>query len=113
MTRASASAVSGGQQQRLALARAILKQAPILLLDEATASLDTLTEQAVLQTLRRHMAGCTSIIIAHRLSTVIDADMIHVMDAGQIVQSGRHPDLLLQNGPYARLWRGQQGDGAA
>jgi len=69
--------LSGGQQQRLALARAILKQAPILLLDEATASLDTLTEQAVQQTLRRHMTGCTSIVIAHRLSTIVDADMIH------------------------------------
>jgi subfamily B ATP-binding cassette protein MsbA len=105
--------LSGGQQQRLALARAILKQAPILLLDEATASLDTLTEQAVQQTLRRHMAGCTSIIIAHRLSTIVDADMIHVMDAGQIVQSGRHQDLLLESGPYVRLWRGQQGDAEA
>ena len=102
--------LSGGQQQRLALARAILKQAPILLLDEATASLDTLTEQAVQQTLRRHMTNCTSIVIAHRLSTIIDADMIHVMEAGQIVQSGRHRDLLLQSGPYERLWRGQQGD---
>ena len=102
--------LSGGQQQRLALARAILKQAPILLLDEATASLDTLTEQAVQQTLRRHMTGCSSIVIAHRLSTIVDADMIHVMEAGRIVQSGRHQDLLRQSGPYGRLWRGQQGD---
>ena len=105
--------LSGGQQQRLALARAILKRAPILLLDEATAALDTLTEQAVQQTLRRHMADCTSIVIAHRLSTIIDADVIHVLDAGQIVQSGRHLELLLQDGPYARLWKGQQGEGGA
>ena len=105
--------LSGGQQQRLALARAILKRAPILLLDEATAALDTLTEQLVQQTLRRHMADCTSIVIAHRLSTIIDADVIHVLDAGQIVQSGRHQELLLQDGPYARLWKGQQGEGEA
>ncbi len=105
--------LSGGQQQRLALARAILKQAPILLLDEATASLDTLTEQAVQQTLRRHMSNRTSIVIAHRLSTIVEADMIHVMEAGRIVQSGRHHDLLRQNGPYVNLWRGQQGEAEA
>jgi len=102
--------LSGGQQQRLALARAILKRAPILLLDEATAALDTLTEQAVQRTLRRHMAGCTTIVIAHRLTTIVDADIIHVIEAGEIVQSGRHQDLVSQDGPYARLWHGQRGD---
>jgi ATP-binding cassette, subfamily B, bacterial MsbA len=95
--------LSGGQRQRIAIARAILKDAPILLLDEATSALDTESERQIQTALARLMQGRTTIVIAHRLSTVIDADVIHVMDGGKLVQSGKHGELLDQGGLYAHL----------
>ncbi|MEM7122831.1 MAG: ABC transporter transmembrane domain-containing protein [Pseudomonadota bacterium] len=95
--------LSGGQRQRIAIARAILKDAPILLLDEATSALDAESEQAVQQALDELMAGRTTLVIAHRLATVLKADRILVMDHGRIVESGRHADLVAAGGIYARL----------
>lgn len=95
--------LSGGQRQRLALARAILKDAPILLLDEATSALDTESEQLVQEALARFTRNRTTLVIAHRLSTVQRADLICVMDQGRIVERGTHAELLTRNGAYARL----------
>ena len=95
--------LSGGQRQRLALARAILKDAPILLLDEATSALDTESEQLVQEALARFTRNRTTLVIAHRLSTVQKADIICVMDNGRIVERGSHGELLSKNGAYARL----------
>jgi ATP-binding cassette subfamily B protein len=99
--------LSGGQRQRVALARAILRDAPILLLDEATSALDTGSEEKVQQALLEIMKGRTSLIIAHRLSTVKDADRILVFDKGRFVEEGRHADLLEKGGLYAELQRTQ------
>lgn len=99
--------LSGGQRQRLAIARAMLKNAPILLLDEATSSLDTNSERQVQVALKRLMQGRTTIMVAHRLSTVVESDMIYVLDHGQIVESGNHHDLLEKGEIYARLWQAQ------
>ena len=96
--------LSGGQRQRLAIARAMLKNAPILLLDEATSALDTESERQVQAALKALMKGRTTLVIAHRLSTVVDADLIHVVDGGRIVESGSHAELIRQNGIYARLY---------
>ena len=96
--------VSGGQRQRLAIARAMLKNAPILLLDEATSSLDAESEREVQAALMELMKGRTTLVIAHRLSTVIEADLIHVIDNGKLVESGNHHELLSKNGTYARLY---------
>ena len=95
---------SGGQRQRLAIARAIYKDAPILILDEATSALDTASEQAVKDALHVLMQGRTSLIIAHRLSTIEHADLIVVMQAGSIVETGTHSQLMAQGGAYAALY---------
>jgi ATP-binding cassette, subfamily B, bacterial MsbA len=102
--------LSGGQRQRVAIARAMLKNAPILLLDEATSALDTESERQVQAALKTLMRGRTTLVIAHRLSTVVDVDLIYVMDAGRIVESGTHAELLARGGTYQRLYALQFAD---
>ena len=101
-------ALSGGQRQRLAIARALLKNAPILILDEATSALDNTSERQVQQALRSAMSGRTTLVIAHRLSTVEQADRIVVMDEGRIVEQGSHAELLARGGMYAQLYRSRE-----
>ena len=97
--------LSGGQRQRVAIARAIYKDAPILILDEATSALDNESERAVQEALDTLMTGRTTLVIAHRLTTVERADRIVVVDQGRIVESGRHEELLERNGIYAKLYQ--------
>ena len=103
--------LSGGEKQRVAIARVLLKNPPLLILDEATSSLDSLSEQAILGALKEVSRQRTSLVIAHRLSTTRDADTILVMDGGCIVESGNHVELLGQKGHYARLWEQQHRTG--
>ena len=100
--------LSGGERQRVAIARTILKRPPILVFDEATSSLDSHAEAAILQAIRELAEGHTSIAIAHRLSTVVDADRIVVIEDGRVVEQGSHTVLLARNGAYAQLWARQQ-----
>jgi ATP-binding cassette subfamily B protein len=99
--------LSGGQRQRIAIARVILKNAPILILDEATSSLDSVTEKAIQETLDEAMRGKTVLVIAHRLSTIANLDRILVFDQGRIVEDGGHAELLSRRGAYYRLWKQQ------
>jgi ATP-binding cassette subfamily B protein len=100
--------LSGGEKQRVAIARVILKNPRILVFDEATSSLDSHSEQAIMESLRNAAENHTTLAIAHRLSTIIDADQILVMEQGRIVERGRHQELLSQRGLYKRLWELQQ-----
>ena len=100
--------LSGGEKQRVSIARTILKGAPILVFDEATSSLDSKTEQAILQSLREISREHTSLVIAHRLSTVVDADQILVLQDGRVVETGTHQALLARDEAYAGLWQAQQ-----
>ncbi|MGL4612971.1 MAG: ATP-binding cassette domain-containing protein, partial [Shewanella sp.] len=97
--------LSGGEKQRVAIARAILKGSPVLVFDEATSSLDSRSEQAILSALRDVAKGHTSLVVAHRLSTIVDADHIVVLSQGRIVEQGDHNALLQRDGLYAKLWR--------
>ena len=101
--------LSGGQRQRIAIARAVLKNPPILILDEATSAVDNETEAAIARSLERITVDRTTIAIAHRLSTIRNADCIYVLEYGEIVESGTHEELLEHNGIYASLWRVQSG----
>uniref|UniRef100_UPI0025C3A716 ATP-binding cassette domain-containing protein n=1 Tax=Aquisalimonas sp. TaxID=1872621 RepID=UPI0025C3A716 len=100
--------VSGGEKQRIAIARVLLKDPPILVLDEATSSLDSASEQAILSALNTVARQRTTLAIAHRLSTIMDADRIVVLDQGRVVEQGDHHQLLATNGVYAALWHQQQ-----
>ena len=95
--------LSGGQKQRVAIARAVLKDPRVLILDEATSALDAESEHLVKEALERLMSGRTTLVIAHRLSTVMSADRVVVLDGGAVVQSGPHARLVREDGPYRRL----------
>jgi ABC-type multidrug transport system fused ATPase/permease subunit len=97
--------LSGGQRQRLALARALLRESPIVILDEPTSALDVKTESQVWENVERMLAGRTAIVIAHRLSTARRADRIVVLDQGVVVEEGTHDALVAANGAYAEMWR--------
>ncbi|KAI1713935.1 ABC transporter domain-containing protein [Ditylenchus destructor] len=100
--------LSGGEKQRIAIARAILKNTPIMIYDEATSSLDALTEENIMKSLKKACSGMTSLFIAHRLATIVDADIIYVLDKGSVVESGTHSELIQNpNGKYFELWNSQ------
>ncbi|ELT46262.1 ATP-binding cassette domain-containing protein, partial [Brucella intermedia] len=101
--------LSGGQRQRIALARALLIDPAILILDEATSAVDNETEAAIQRSLARMKGKRTVILVAHRLSTVVHADAIHVMEAGRVIQSGAHDELVERPGLYRTLWNIQTG----
>jgi ATP-binding cassette, subfamily B, bacterial len=102
--------LSGGQRQRLSLARAVLKDPPILVLDEATSAVDNETEAAIQRSLETLTRDRTTVVIAHRLSTIRHADRIYVLDQGRVLEAGRHEQLLAADGAYAALWRVQTGE---
>ena len=102
--------LSGGEKQRVAIARTLLKNPPILILDEATSALDSRTEAEILDTLDEVSKQRTTIVIAHRLSTVVDADEIVVLDAGRVAEQGTHAELLAKDGLYAEMWARQQAE---
>jgi len=99
--------LSGGQRQRIAVARAILKDGPILIMDEATSALDSVTEKYIQESLHALMDGRTTIVIAHRLSTLSEMDRILVFDNGKIIEDGTHAELLKAKGHYAKMWQMQ------
>ncbi len=99
--------LSGGERQRVAIARAMLKKAPILILDEATSSLDTISEKYIQDSFEKLMSGRTTVVMAHRLSTVQKMDIIIVLDKGKIAEEGNHKNLLDKDGIYAELWKHQ------
>jgi ATP-binding cassette subfamily B protein len=101
--------LSGGQRQRLSIARAVLKDPPVLILDEATSAVDNETEAAIQRSMEKIIVGRTTIVIAHRLSTVRNADMIYVLESGRLHEQGRHEELIELEGIYASLWRVQTG----
>ena len=103
-------ALSQGERQLLTIARAVLQDAPILILDEATSSVDTVTEQRIRKAMLTITEGRTSFIIAHRLSTIRDSDLILLMENGQIAERGTHEELMAQNGRYAQMYRTQMGE---
>jgi ATP-binding cassette subfamily B protein len=103
--------LSGGEKQRVAIARTLLKNPPVVIFDEATSALDSANERAIQAELKTAAQGKTALVIAHRLSTVVDAHEIIVLDAGRVVERGPHAELLALDGRYARMWRLQQSGG--
>jgi len=103
--------LSGGQRQRVSIARAVLKDPPVLILDEATSAVDNETEAAIQRSMQVITQGRTTLVVAHRLSTIVNADRIYVLDQGRVTEQGSHAELIAQNGLYATLWKVQAGIG--